>query len=233
MTAPRVLLLVVLALAGACRGSEPAIAQGSAPTADRAGTARPAADATRTPLVERAREGTIAIEAADGSRSLGLVHRGRDVEVAIHAASSTRTLVGEEKDTGKRKYAGRGGAVEFEVRPSDAGFKLRTPSAALLWKVKIDDDKIKVSDNEDNRRPWVLKTGYDDKVKVLDPGGVEIGEVRFHRDRQVVTVRDAAGRERFTSHTARYSAAFGVLLMRDLPPDHQAIVMAELIARGR
>ena len=61
-----------------------------------------------------------------------------NVEVAVGTGTTPRTLIGDEKDTGKRKYAAPGGSVEFEVRPSDAGFKLRTPSAKLLWKVKID-----------------------------------------------------------------------------------------------
>lgn len=220
------------AMAG-CR-SEP-----GATSAQASGAAAPVSAATaaasnrRSPLVEAPRADKIRIKTPDGSRSIEIQTKGRTVEIAYGDAGTTRELVGEEKDTGKRKYGAPGGAVDVEVRPQDAGFKLRTATGMLLWKVKIDDDKIKVSDNDENRNAWVLKTKYDDKVKVVDPADVEVGEVKFYRDQQKVKVKDVSGAELFESNTTRYSAAFGVLLMRPVPAGHREIIMAEILARGR
>jgi hypothetical protein len=222
------LLAALLALAMACRDS------GAAAVATTAAQAPGATPAARpSPLVEQPREGRIVVKAADGSRALEIEHKGRTVEIVFLDGGTSRTLRGEEKDTGKRKYAAPGAAIDVEVRPEAAGFKVRTPSGALLWKVKLDDDKIKVSDNEENRNAWSIKTKYADKVKVVNASDAEVGQVRFYRDRQKVKVEDAAGAELFESSTTRDSAAFGVLLMRHVPAGHRAIIMAEILARGR
>jgi len=216
-------------LGGGCQNGEPA------PAATQAAVAvQPTAAAEpRSPLVEAPRAGSVKVKTPDGSRAIEIEHKGRDVEIAITDASASRRLFGEEKDTGKRKYGAPGGAVAIEVRPEASGFKLRTSAGVLLWKVKIDAEKIKVSDNDENRNAWALKTKYDDKVKVVDASDAEVGEVRFYRDRQKVKVKDASGTELFESNTTRYSAAFGVLLMRAVPAGQREIIMAEILARGR
>jgi hypothetical protein len=232
MTLGSVLRLgICLAAMTGCRG-EPAATTAQASGGAAAAPAVPASNRP-SPLVEAPRADKVRVKTPDGSRWIEIQAKGRTVEIAYADSGTSRELVGQERDTGKRKYGAPGGAVDVEVRPQDAGFKLRTATGTLLWKVKIDEDKIKVSDNDENRNAWVLKTKYDDKVKVVDPSDTEVGEVKFYRDRQKVKVKDMSGAELFESNTTRYSAAFGVLLMPSVPAGHREIIMAEILARGR
>ena len=133
----------------------------------------------------------------------------------------------------KRKYRrGAGGPTVCEVKPGDAGFKLRTTDGKLLWKVKLADDKIKVSDNEENANPYSIKTKYPDKAKVVDAAEKELAEVRFGPDK--TKVKGADGAELWvTESPRRRSASFGVLVLERIPEEHRAILMAEILARRR
>lgn len=153
--------------------------------------------------------------------------------VEIVSSGMTTTLTGESKDSGKRKYYDASGTQVAEVKSSDTGFKVRTPAGALLWKVRISDDKIKVSDNEENLRAWALKTGYPDKAKILDPSEAEIGEVRFAIEPSPARVRTASGSDAWTLEGGSGSGAWGVLMMESVPATHRAIIITELLARGR
>ncbi len=154
------------------------------------------------------------------------------VKIEYGANEGARVLRGESSKNDKRKYQLEGGGQIVEVKLGDDGFKVRTPAGALLWKVKISDDKIKISNNEENANPFVLSVKGDDRVKVLQ-NETEIGEVRFYRDRQKVKVKDAGEQELFESNTDRYSAMYGVLLMQQIPDPERYVIMAELLLRKR
>jgi hypothetical protein len=115
-------------------------------------------------------------------------------------------LTGDPRSTGKRKYRVGNGPVTYEVKPGEGGFKLRTADGALRWKVKISADKIKISDNEENRNPFELKRRENGEVKVVAPGEREIGRVSG-------------------------TAAQAVLLVDAIPEIERYILMAELTAR--
>jgi hypothetical protein len=68
-------------------------------------------------------------------------------------------LRGTTRDDGKRKYTLDTGPVVLEVKPGNGSFKLRKADGSLLWKVKMEGNKIKVSDNEENRNPIELRNG--------------------------------------------------------------------------
>lgn len=144
----------------------------------------------------------------------------------------SQVLRGEMKKSGKRKYELEGSDVVAEVKPGDKGFKVRTPEGNLLWKVKITDEKIKISDNEENENPYELKVKGTDEVKV-ERNGVKLGKVKFYRDRGKVKVKDASEAERYESNTELYSALYGVLLMDDIPERERYIIMAELLLRAK
>jgi hypothetical protein len=191
--------------------------------------AAPATGTAVAPAATPAAAGTITLTSADGAKTITFVSNGGHVEVSVTGGAR---YIGEQ-DGEKRRYRDAAtGAAFVEVKTGDNGFKVRTPDSKLLWKVKIDTDKIKVSDNEENKNPWVLKTKYDDKAKVLDPAEKEIGEVKYYRDSGKAKVKDASGAELMTSESGRMSPAFGVSLMSGVPEEYRLIVMAELIARG-
>lgn len=177
-----------------------------------------------------ARSDAVAIRSSDRAFAIEVTRNGSEMLLTI-VGNGQRTPVPTTNARGARTYQLASGSVD--VKPSDSGFKLRRSDGALLWKVKLDEDKIKVSDNEENRGAWVLKTKYADKVKVLDPRETEIGEVKFYDDRGKAKVKDARDVELFESDTPRHSAALGVLLMSAVPREHQAVIVAELLGRGK
>jgi len=97
---------------------------------------------------------TVVVRSAGGSKSFTIVENGNAIEIVLPGGVR---LLGEPAGE-KRKYRrGAGGPPVCEVKPGDAGFKLRTTDGKLLWKVKLADDKIKVSDNEENANPYSIK----------------------------------------------------------------------------
>lgn len=191
-----------------------------------AGASLPAAAVTPvTPLDPN----TVVVRSAGGSKSFTVVEKGNSIEVVLPNGDR---LVGEPSGE-KRKYRRASGGPQLcEVKPGENGFKLRTGDGKLLWKVKLDDDKIKVSDNEENKNPWSLKTKYEDKVKVVDASEKELAEVRFQPEK--TKVKGADGTELWEcSSPRRRTAAFGVLVLDRIPEEHRAILMAEILARRR
>lgn len=159
------------------------------------------------------------------------IKNGTQTKIEIGPEGSTQVLRGEMRETGKRKYEMEGGKVIAEVKADDGAFKLRTVDGKLLWKVKLADDKIKISDNEENENPYELKM-RDDEVKV-EENGSEIGKVKFYSDRAKVKVKDASDKELYESNTDKRSTMYGLLLMTRIPETERYIIMAELLARGR
>lgn len=153
--------------------------------------------------------------AADGSISLDFTEGGK----------KTR-LVGKMSDPVKRKYRA-GDTVVFETKWDDDGFKLRTPSGSLLYKVKMKDDKIKVSDNEENANPFELKSREGDRIKVMGPGEKELGNVR------ATVVEDASGKKLFEVSGRAGSAGYGLLLLDKIEAAQRYIILSELFAKGK
>lgn len=172
---------------------------------------------------------TVVVRSAGGSKSFTVVEKGNAIEIDLPGGVR---LIGEPAGD-KRKYRrGAGGPAICEVKPGDAGFKLRTTDGKLLWKVKLAEDKIKVSDNEENANPYSIKTKYPDKAKVVDAAEKELAEVRFGPDK--TKVKGADGAELWvTESPRRRSASFGVLVLERIPEEHRAILMAEILARRR
>ncbi len=140
-------------------------------------------------------------------------------------------IVRSETKADKRKYSVEGANQIAEVKVKDAdGFKLRTIDGKLLWKVKITADKIKISDNEENENAFEIKK-KDDGAKI-ERTEKKLGEVKFYKDRQKVKVKDANDAELFDSNTDKYSVAFGVLALSEIPEDLRFIIFAELLARN-
>ncbi len=203
------------------------------PTYGGTGEAPSTSPAAESPAANtEAAADAITIKRADGEKIATVSIDGDRVSIAVLDRAEKLDLVGKIKDSGKRKYES-GGSVVAEVKPSDSGFKVRTPDGALLWKVKISDDKIKISDNEENRDPWVLSGKHENRVKILDPRENEIGAVKFYPDRNRVEVKDASNAELFKSNTDRESAAYGVLMMSSIPLQERYIILSEILVRGR
>jgi hypothetical protein len=154
------------------------------------------------------------------------------VTIAFMENGEVRELFGDPRTTGKRKYTLGDGPVLYEVKPGDGGgFKLRNPDGSLRWKVKIAPDKIKISDNEENKNPFELKVKDANRVKVFAPGDRELGNVRYAPNQ--IEVENTSGRVIFTTDAAKPSGAYGVLLLDGIPERERYILVAELLSRGR
>lgn len=180
------------------------------------------------PAAAPASAGALVVLGADGQPAWTLQLDGSHVEVA---RSGGERWVGEQRGDKRQWRRASDGAAVAEVKGKGEDFKLRTPDSVLLWKVKLYDDKIKISDNEENQNPYTIKTGYPDKAKLEAADDSELGVVRFSEQRS--KVKDAAGNERFVVDGSRRSAAWAVLLLEGIPEEQRGILLAELMARGR
>jgi len=222
----------LLLLLAACHGehAEPSAERG--PTRGVNGGASTAA-ATGTATTAPAPR-SVTVKRADGAEALTVSETDDIVDITLSGTSGKQTLRGEERDSGKRKYHAANADVSYEVKPNDdGGFKLRTADGKLRWKVKITPEKIKISDNEENDHPFELKVHEGDRTKVVGPGEKELGNVRFDRAAASTKVEDAAGKVLYTAAGATPSGAYGVLLLEGIPEVERAILVAEILSRGR
>ena len=180
---------------------------------------------------DTASAGKIKIKTPDDQTVVEFKPGGENVKIEFTTSGQAKVLHGDIRDSGKRKYTLEGGSMVAEVKPGDDGFKVRTPDGRLLWKVKISEGKIKISNNEENKNPFVLSIKENDRVKILRDE-TEIGAVKFYRDRQRVEVKDTAQKELYQSNTDRYSAMYGVLMMDQIPDAERYIIMAEILGRS-
>lgn len=153
-------------------------------------------------------------------------------KIAIEYVDDGRDFILSGKiKRGKRKYTLERDQVYAEVKPKDAGFKLRTPNGQLLWKVKLWDEKVKISDNEQGTEPFVVKKKSADRAAV-SRNGTDLGRVKLYPDERLVKVKDAANNERHRGPTETLFGAYGLLLMEAIPLPERYIIMAELFALG-
>lgn len=170
------------------------------------------------------------VKSTDDKR-VAAFHIGSGMKIEIGEGAGARVLRGTMRDNGKRKYEVEGGPLIAEVKSDADAFKLRTADGKLLWKVKLADDKIKISDNEENANPYVIKM-REGGAKV-EENDAAIGEVKFYPDRGKIKVKGADDAELFEGSSPRMSVMYAPLLMKRIPETERAIIMAELAARGR
>lgn len=171
----------------------------------------------------------IAILDAAGA-AIASIEPGSPTRIAF--AQGGKAFQSSVKENGKRKYKLADGSTAFQIKEKDQGFKLRDAGDKLLWKVKLGDSgKIKVSDNEESDRPIVLKT-HSRSVSVEDDGK-KLGEVRFDRAAGETRVTDADGALKYVIKSAKTSPGFGLLLSARVPKEAAAVLVAELLIRGR
>lgn len=173
---------------------------------------------------------TTVITRAGGEEAMAITIGAGSIDIR----AGDRHIVGRTRgDQRSYRRDSLGGAPLVEVKGNAAGFKLRSPESQLLFKVKVADAKIKISDNEQNAHAWVMKTKQDGKVAVEDPHDREIGAVRLDEASGKIKVKDAAGRELFLVRSGKPSTAYGVLLVDTVPDAYRDVIVAELIARGQ
>ncbi len=207
------------------------LACGSKQEAERPSASSPAQSSGKNDPAGNEWTSTVKVKDGADQRLVEIKWNERKVKVEIGGEGSPTILKGEMRDNGKRKYAIEEGAAVAEVKADSGGFKLRSAEGKLLWKVKFADDKIKISDNEENQNPYEIKAKGDDFR--VEESEARLGEVKFYADRNKVKVKDGSEQEIAESNTSIRSAAYALILMPRIHPTERAIIMAELMVRGK
>lgn len=158
-----------------------------------------------------------------------LTLRAQGTERAVDLAGGA-TLTGRPKQKDPQKTLYEGAGARYEIKEGDAGFKLRDGAGKLLWKVKLHDDKVKLSDNEEGLRPFELEPKDGGRVK-LKREGKELGKAECRPGK--VKVEDEADKDRFVARTDRCTGVGALLLVGEIPAEQRALLMLELWVRGR
>ncbi len=204
------ILLIYLFVAFACTNSENI-------TSDRTETTSEMSDEKNSNAV------FYKIKKADGAILAEIMINGQNVELKVADMHYKTKLKGD-----KRKYQSRNGDIVAEVKFKDAeSFKLRTTEGELKWKVKLYDDKFKISDNEENLEPFQVKIKEENRYKVYNQD-TEIGDVRLSDAKITIS---GEGVE-YSVDANKISGAFGVMLM-EMDMLDKTILIAELLAKGK
>lgn len=146
------------------------------------------------------------------------------ISESISVSSNNKTLTGVFKKE-KRKYYASSNQMEYAVKFSDDGFKLRDHNEELLWKVKLYPDKIKLANNEE------MSGAYEIKLRE--------GKIKLERNESLVselrTDENAASQvvDNLTVEGCGGSLAPAILLIKELKEFEKYILMAELRATGK
>lgn len=161
------------------------------------------------------------IEISFADKKFGEISSLNENETTIKLGN--KLITGRLSKNDKTKYYDPDGDVIAEIKYKETSFKLRKPDGTLLWKVKIKDNKIKISDNPENKNPYEVKKK--EGVYKVKRHNEELAKVTF--DGNNVKVKTSEGSFKLISNHDSY--AFGVLAIKEIPAEHRLIIMAELL----
>jgi predicted transcriptional regulator len=132
----------------------------------------------------------------------------------------------------KKKYYNKNNNVVYEIKYKSDGFKLRTASSNLLWKIKLYDTKIKLSDNEENENPYEIKIVNVHEAKLVR-GDIKIARTTYNLNSQIQTVKYEDNSRSSVSAKVPYSYSNALVkAISEIPSDQQQIIISELKAKG-
>ena len=152
-----------------------------------------------------------------------------DASVSSNTTKYSKYSAKQVKQDKKKYYDGN--REVYEIKYKTDGFKLRTNSSELIYKVKLYDDKIKISDNEENLNPYEIKLNKADNKAKLIKSNKELAKLNFYPDRGEHKVKLNRGEE-IQIRSKQYSSHLLVQQISVIPEDQQHIIMDELKAKG-
>lgn len=163
------------------------------------------------------------------------------LELSLDGVFATLRANRDEKHLDNLKYKetdDKEKSLIAEVKYGDSGFKLVDKDDKLLWKVKVTYDKIKISDNEDGNNPFQIKKNKKGKIKIYDRGqeSANIGVIKQSSDKlKVKAVTQGEEKEDLysTKDLPASKFAIGVLIFKQIPVRHRAIILTELLRKGK
>lgn len=118
------------------------------------------------------------------------------------------------------------------VKSENGKYKIYGPRGALLLKVKVTPDKIKILQKEEDPEPWSIKSKKPSGDMEVKRNETELGKVAFHQEKALIKVKDATGSEVCSMTSASMTASAAVCLMGGLPEESAVILFALLNAIG-
>ncbi len=170
------------------------------------------------------------IVAPSGAELFTIIGTGSKLEIVSKLDGTALKMTAEGNAVDKRRYSVYG--KEYVVKASGGGgFKLTLPDGTLLWKVKLKEGKLKVSNNEENKNPFEIKKKSDAKI-VVETETDTLGVVRWDAEKMQAVVRNVDGEDILTGSFSRFSSLFGMLVIQAVPSDQRTIIITELALRG-
>ena len=145
----------------------------------------------------------------------------------IYVRLLEKELFGEKTRSDKRKYYDGNDAMQYAVKYSEEGFKLRDSNEQLLWKVKFNDTGIKLSGNEEMDNPYKVSASSEGKIKVKKDDH-ELASMRFNPSNGFVSIQD-----KYYLNGFEGSLAMGILLIDEIPEEQRIMHCAEVVAAGK
>lgn len=140
-----------------------------------------------------------------------------------------KEVLGEEE---KALFA----SVKYSAEDDD--FKLVDANDKLLWKVKVSYEKVKISDNEEGNNYFQIKKNKKGKLKIYDQGEEEknFGVIKYKDGK--LKVKAVVGEEEkedlySTKDLGDNCFAPGVLMLNKIPVKERAIIVTELLRKGK
>jgi hypothetical protein len=206
---------------------------GASKTLEKNAQAEPAQQPEQAIQAEKGSQ-IVAFKAADGKTVLTFKQYADHDKIELTDAGKERVIKGRSNKSGSYKYKeaaadGSEKTLIAEVKRKSDSFKLFDESDNLLWKVKIKEDKIKISDNEENQNAFEIVKSSADRCKVRNRSAIELGDVKYYPDNGKLKVKTAENEEVIITKDSKNAAAPGVVLFSEIPIELRAIIINELL----
>jgi hypothetical protein len=147
----------------------------------------------------------------------------------VKASSKSSAVTLTQAGTGFSLISSSG---SHRVKSDGGKYKIYGPRGALLLKIKIALDKIKVLQKEDDPEPWSVKSKKGPGDMNVKRGETQLGKIAFHPEKSLIKVKDTTGSEICSMTATAMTASPAVCLMNGLPEESAVIVFALLNAIG-
>jgi hypothetical protein len=127
----------------------------------------------------------------------------------------------------------KNGALVATGKLADGKLKWKAPGGAVLLKIKLKEDKLKVFPSDDENAAGIELKPREDKYKVLR-GEVEIGKVKYYPEKRALKVKDAGEKE--VGAVAAVDGLFAgpaAFLVAEFDASRQHLLMLSLLALGK
>ena len=142
--------------------------------------------------------------------------------------SNTFSLHSKMTKSDKRKYFDSNENVLYEVKYKPEGFKLRTSSSELLWKIKLYENKIKISDNEENNNPFEIKIVNSREAKLVK-NNAELARLNYNNNQRLLKLENSSTK---ILNEQNYSPTLLIDVISIIPSDQREIIKQELQRKG-